>query len=129
MAYRPSLAPPVPAAVRFFPGAVPQHLPTYSSENAAWPARRRCLPPPDRKSTRLNSSHVRISYAVFCLKKKNRSNGSDSIIASDFIYYFGRFIIKRCCFELFNGKIVIFLIFFKVELKNNIRRCSLHKFY
>src|SRR3989442_11743378 len=30
------------------------------------PANRR-----DRKSTRLNSSHVRISYAVFCLKKKN----------------------------------------------------------
>src|SRR5439155_21437952 len=26
--------------------------------------------PPDRKSTRLNSSHVAISYAVFCLKKK-----------------------------------------------------------
>src|SRR5690554_6996441 len=26
--------------------------------------------PRDRKSTRLNSSHVRISYAVFCLKKK-----------------------------------------------------------
>src|SRR5436305_7436987 len=26
--------------------------------------------PQDRKSTRLNSSHVRISYAVFCLKKK-----------------------------------------------------------
>src|SRR6266498_6139488 len=25
----------------------------------------------DRKSTRLNSSHVRTSYAVFCLKKKN----------------------------------------------------------
>src|SRR5258708_15609797 len=29
----------------------------------------------DRKSTRLNSSHQIISYAVFCLKKKNRSNG------------------------------------------------------
>src|SRR5690606_41346371 len=28
--------------------------------------------PLDRKSTRLNSSHVKISYAVFCLKKKNR---------------------------------------------------------
>src|SRR5207249_11107800 len=27
----------------------------------------------DRKSTRLNSSHVSISYAVFCLKKKNKS--------------------------------------------------------
>src|SRR5690606_40181531 len=29
----------------------------------------------DRKSTRLNSSHVKISYAVFCLKKKNLENG------------------------------------------------------
>src|SRR5690554_2767855 len=28
----------------------------------------------DRKSTRLNSSHVRISYAVFCLKKKKKKN-------------------------------------------------------
>src|SRR5690554_7762119 len=28
------------------------------------------IPVEDRKSTRLNSSHVRISYAVFCLKKK-----------------------------------------------------------
>src|SRR5690554_7295248 len=28
----------------------------------------------DRKSTRLNSSHVRISYAVFCLKKKKNIN-------------------------------------------------------
>src|SRR5690349_25049105 len=28
--------------------------------------------PRDRKSTRLNSSHVEISYAVFCLKKKNK---------------------------------------------------------
>src|SRR5258705_8217143 len=28
--------------------------------------------PRDRKSTRLNSSHLGISYAVFCLKKKNR---------------------------------------------------------
>src|SRR5690625_5143795 len=29
----------------------------------------------DRKSTRLNSSHVAISYAVFCLKKKNNNHG------------------------------------------------------
>src|SRR5215208_8000258 len=36
--------------------------------HAAWP----CFhwPNRDRKSTRLNSSHVAISYAVFCLKKK-----------------------------------------------------------
>src|SRR5436305_11929396 len=32
----------------------------------------RWFPSIDRKSTRLNSSHVRISYAVFCLKKKNK---------------------------------------------------------
>src|SRR2546430_12614946 len=35
---------------------------------------RALVPPrarPDRKSTRLNSSHSQISYAVFCLKKKN----------------------------------------------------------
>src|SRR5437870_9033899 len=30
----------------------------------------------DRKSTRLNSSHVAISYAVFCLKKKRQGPGS-----------------------------------------------------
>src|SRR5439155_3029213 len=30
----------------------------------------------DRKSTRLNSSHVAISYAVFCLKKKKRNDAS-----------------------------------------------------
>src|SRR3989442_15974850 len=32
----------------------------------------RALARGDRKSTRLNSSHVRISYAVFCLKKKKK---------------------------------------------------------
>src|SRR5690349_23725584 len=31
----------------------------------------------DRKSTRLNSSHVEISYAVFCLKKKNNRSGRE----------------------------------------------------
>src|SRR5260221_10086076 len=37
---------------------------------------RRVLFRSDRKSTRLNSSHLGISYAVFCLKKKNKKNGS-----------------------------------------------------
>ena len=37
-------------------------------ESAGLPARG------DRKSTRLNSSHTVISYAVFCLKKKNKNN-------------------------------------------------------
>src|SRR3989442_10676525 len=39
--------------------------------------RRRCTRG-DRKSTRLNSSHVRISYAVFCLKKKKTNTLSRS---------------------------------------------------
>src|SRR3712207_7520764 len=42
-------------------------------------ARHRCPRPPaqeDRKSTRLNSSHANISYAVFCLKKKNNKTTS-----------------------------------------------------
>src|SRR5256885_7271590 len=41
-------------------------------------------PPPaasDRKSTRLNSSHLVISYAVFCLKKKNNSTAFHSQIS------------------------------------------------
>src|SRR5207302_11279563 len=38
----------------------------------------------DRKSTRLNSSHVKISYAVFCLKKKkiNKQNRANYTIAT-----------------------------------------------
>ena len=34
----------------------------------------------DRKSTRLNSSHVVISYAVFCLKKKNNKKQQNNIL-------------------------------------------------
>src|SRR3712207_8621641 len=48
-------------------------------------ARERRLPGPrrDRKSTRLNSSHANISYAVFCLKNKNRSSSYTSASAVD----------------------------------------------
>src|SRR5256885_9598266 len=41
---------------------------TLGPANPAWPL--------DRKSTRLNSSHLVISYAVFCLKKKNNDQKS-----------------------------------------------------
>src|SRR2546429_5855955 len=40
------------------------------SRSAAGPRAHRAHPASDRKSTRLNSSHGYISYAVFCLKKK-----------------------------------------------------------
>src|SRR2546426_5954653 len=39
----------------------------------------------DRKSTRLNSSHLVISYAVFCLKKKKRLK--PEIIYAEIVYY------------------------------------------
>src|SRR6202043_2266543 len=40
----------------------------------------------DRKSTRLNSSHVRISYAVFCLKKKKRQRSTRRWVDSDALH-------------------------------------------
>src|SRR5256886_9029210 len=39
----------------------------------------------DRKSTRLNSSHSQISYAVFCLKKKNRQLTQPSLLISSVV--------------------------------------------
>src|SRR5437773_5531096 len=57
-------------------------LPIYGAGAGAGSARtrgcgRRCRRgrgPSDRKSTRLNSSHITISYAVFCLKKKKKNH-------------------------------------------------------
>src|SRR3712207_7192118 len=40
--------------------------------------------PEDRKSTRLNSSHANISYAVFCLKKKNPTPTSRAYLSVSF---------------------------------------------
>src|SRR3712207_8481357 len=42
-----------------------------TGNNKCW---RGCGEKGDRKSTRLNSSHANISYAVFCLKKKNKES-------------------------------------------------------
>src|SRR5438132_3746182 len=49
-----------------------QQLATSNSENAFTRAASRYRKEVDRKSTRLNSSHTVISYAVFCLKKKKK---------------------------------------------------------
>src|SRR5438874_6694817 len=48
--------------------------PTRSSAAPRGPARLSRRAARDRKSTRLNSSHVEISYAVFCLKKKKTNS-------------------------------------------------------
>src|SRR6266403_4904258 len=50
--------------------------PAGSMWRFAWPATRSSCPARDRKSTRLNSRHVEISYAVFCLKKKKKQKQS-----------------------------------------------------
>src|SRR3712207_8846384 len=47
---------------------------TLAGLNAAAARGRKGGRPKDRKSTRLNSSHANISYAVFCLKKKKKLN-------------------------------------------------------
>src|SRR2546430_9926027 len=44
------------------------------------------VPLPDRKSTRLNSSHSQISYAVFCLKKKNYIHRSINTTATTVVF-------------------------------------------
>src|SRR2546430_10993739 len=49
----------------------------------------------DRKSTRLNSSHSQISYAVFCLKKKNTTNST--IIFFTTLRYFLSFVLISAC--------------------------------
>src|ERR1035438_10766288 len=75
LASRGSAAPAAPAA----PGAVPSRIVlTWTGD----PARTQAVtwrtevaaasPQADRKSTRLNSSHLGISYAVFCLKKERQ---------------------------------------------------------
>src|SRR5437667_8308690 len=55
------------------PAAAARDRPLHRGRVAGRPAGRRRERAPDRKSTRLNSSHITISYAVFCLKKKNKS--------------------------------------------------------
>src|SRR3712207_2099157 len=64
---------------------------------------------PDRKSTRLNSSHANISYAVFCLKKKKKHNNSSQSSAT---------YILTCA--------ISFLFFFNDTATTEIYTLSLH---
>src|SRR5438270_4971321 len=60
--------------------------------------------PEDRKSTRLNSSHSQISYAVFCLKKKKNQLLLRIKIPNGFIHYFT--IYKTPCLYLVDRQLV-----------------------
>src|SRR5688500_19841472 len=78
---QPPRSPRVPYTTLFRSRARPRSRRPASRQPPLCDRRRRGLPPAcvsdirggDRKSTRLNSSHLVISYAVFCLKKKKKS--------------------------------------------------------
>src|SRR5258707_9941975 len=55
---------------------------------------------PDRKSTRLNSSHANISYAVFCLKKKKKNNDVSKLKNIEWDFFFQKN--KKVVQTLFN---------------------------
>src|SRR5438876_1544676 len=60
------------------PAIEPDQTPRSAEPEPEWPEL-------DRKSTRLNSSHPSISYAVFCLKKKKKINKTDSESTRDYV--------------------------------------------
>src|SRR2546427_4575130 len=68
--------------------------PTPSNRPATIAAKKHPVPvaeSQDRKSTRLNSSHSQISYAVFCLKKKTKLRNRDRLLQR-----LGRTALPRC---------------------------------
>src|SRR5256885_7688792 len=68
-----------PRLIADFKSGVPD-LASFPRGDWAWATQQACR---DRKSTRLNSSHLVISYAVFCLKKKKKPPISDAIAIYD----------------------------------------------
>src|SRR2546426_5678543 len=65
-----------PARTPMVPPRTPSKLPSRTPNNRPVRSLHQApaVVPPDRKSTRLNSSHLVISYAVFCLKKKKKAS-------------------------------------------------------
>src|SRR5207302_10373375 len=57
-----------------------------SPDDADFTSRNAYNTSPDRKSTRLNSSHVKISYAVFCLKKKKKEKKKMRVHRREIMY-------------------------------------------
>src|SRR6478736_6440743 len=82
-----------------------------------WPRPR----PRDRKSTRLNSSHSQISYAVFCLKKKKKRHiVLDRVRA---LYFHHHFLLR---FQGVESDNVVHLFFFNDTATTEIYTLSLH---
>src|SRR5690606_7400075 len=83
----------------------------------------------DRKSTRLNSSHVKSSYAVFCLKKKNRALFYSSMRVSNYLFSESYLFVPadfpnlrewasvliRKLFAVFLGFVLVLVFLFRIE--------------
>src|SRR5438874_10116037 len=63
----------------------PPEKPPFTSQASTGPQVLEVKGGLDRKSTRLNSSHVEISYAVFCLKKKKTNNFKDRVALREIV--------------------------------------------
>src|SRR2546429_2070410 len=81
----PQISSPSKTTRSLLPRSPPAALKASPAASSWKSLRKRVFPSSDRKSTRLNSSHGYISYAVFCLKKKkNHYNGcSLYLVAAD----------------------------------------------
>src|SRR2546421_1496841 len=87
-AARPELPPTASTCTAFL---MPWERPTSTSRIQVAP-RTQCMS--DRKSTRLNSSHDQISYAVFCLKKKKKKR-SHAHRGRDFTFVYAGHVLTR----------------------------------
>src|ERR1022692_3316940 len=83
----------------------------------------------DRKSTRLNSSHLVISYAVFCLKKKKRNQNTFCILdPTGKTRIVGKNHVARCpsCAEVGHDRSGVIFFFFNDTATTEIYTLSLH---
>src|SRR5450432_1262321 len=82
----------------------------------------------DRKSTRLNSSHDQISYAVFCLKKKKRTRYRRNLDISTHQLHCSCYAFDRCIgFERLSSSFAVsFFFFFNDTATTEIYTLSLH---
>src|SRR5215471_16082245 len=84
----------------------------------------------DRKSTRLNSSHVEISYAVFCLKKKNKIDEFRLYLTLKYYKYASFFVYKLILHRRWISTTPVFvarfLFFFNDTATTEIYTLSLH---
>src|SRR2546430_13326619 len=80
--YTLSLHDALPIYITLFPvqQTMRANLCVYRGMDDPWLKQFRDAPREDRKSTRLNSSHSQISYAVFCLKKKKQRTADQTLL-------------------------------------------------